>query len=165
MLRCASLSWPILSVGYGCWSPSKPLLFLPDVFDDFFTNFWSAFPLLAILVLLFDVSNFFIEDVNEDVLAFAIAPDVSVLGFRLRNRSHSAGPLSALVSLSPSLSKMKSSTTVPLSSFSLSLSSSASSSSEFFEVSDSYDEEDLTLCAVDTSCSCSSALLIVSSFW
>ena len=98
----ALLGFNLASLEVVVYEPSvNPRFFLPNVFDEFFTRFWGAFPFRAILFLLFFSFGSFPEAVDEGASAFAIAPNASVRALGLRNLSHSVDPSPEPVFLSP----------------------------------------------------------------
>ena len=92
----------------------NPRFCIPFVFDKFFTSFWSDFLFYAILILIFPSFVFFLEAVEEDALAFAIAANASVRAPGLRNLSYSADPPPETVFLSPPPSPTPSPSSLPL---------------------------------------------------
>ena len=120
-----------------------PQIFLPAVFGNFLTSVWSAFIFCANLFFFFHF-GLFLKSVDEDALAFAIAPNASIHALGIRNFRHYEDPLLELVFLSPPSFPSSSLTTVPQPSSSSypSSNSSTSSSAMFLELSDDYDGEE-----------------------
>ena len=78
-------------------------IFLPAVFDEFFTRFWAAILFRVILILIFLSFVFYLKDINEDALGLAIAPSASVSALGRRKLSDYTYPPPLPVFLSPPL--------------------------------------------------------------
>ena len=131
----------------------NPHVFLSAVLGYLLTSFWTAFLFHDNLFLLFSGLDFFLKAINEDALAFAIAPNAFISALGLRNLSHSAYPPPESVLLPPPPLPLMSSTKVlSLSSSLSSLStSSVSSSLTFLKLYDDSYNENSPSCAIETS--------------
>ena len=68
----------------------KSRVFLPAFFCEFFTSLWGSLSLPCYFIITFSQLRFFLGFVAKDDLAFAIAPDGSVIAIEPRNLRHSA---------------------------------------------------------------------------
>ena len=100
-LICASLIRPSFPRGYGCLTLSKtPALFFLLSLKSSSRASGQTSP-SVLFYSYFSQLRFFLEAVDKDALAFAIAPNASVCTPGLRNLSHFVDPPPETVFLSP----------------------------------------------------------------